>query len=130
MYGGYVLMKAIQHEGQITTITSKGKDGSLRYSVSTQEINDPEMKLGLFALQNQHVQILINPFEGNEANEVLEFKSEVDQKTPSQRLRGCLYVLLEKKLGRKPEHSEWVDYYNKQMDALIEKVKAKFEDYE
>jgi len=52
---------------------------------------------------------------------------ELDRKTKSERLRGVLYVQLHQKLGKKPSEEEWRKYYNKSMEALIERIKTTLE---
>lgn len=45
-----------------------------------------------------------------------------NRRTPSQRLRGALYLRLEQKLGRKPEKTEFATYYLNSMNKIISKI--------
>jgi hypothetical protein len=68
-------------------------------------------------------------FAENEAQEVEipPVDADLESKSKSQRLRNVLYVQLEQKLGRKPKDSEWSEYYQKSMEAIIIKIKNTLE---
>ena len=93
--------------------------------LSSKEIAEVDSHRGSVA-----VLVLTDALVGNSVDlnidDILENLPENDlydnYKTPSQRLRGALYVQLEQKLGRKPEKEEFADYYKRSMDAIISKV--------
>jgi hypothetical protein len=58
----------------------------------------------------------------------LVIDKEMESKTPSQRLRGALYVLLEFKLSHKPTKREFEDFYNDYMEKIITAIKGKIDD--
>lgn len=98
-------------------------DGSVAYRVNTPELSAEE-KAAMFALQNLNVEILINPFDADKV-ELMTIHTEIDQKTPSQRLRGVLYVLWEKR----PEgHKIFDTYYMVKMNGFIEHLKGKIDE--
>jgi len=112
-------MKAITVLLDINRVTLK-KDDSVSFSAETPTLTDEE--LGAFRkLGKVTVRALLEPLEGSD--EVMEVKTERDEKTPSQRLRGVLYRLLELDLGRKPTPTEArMDYENK-MERIIDRLK-------
>lgn len=116
-------MKAIQHKGQISTISAK-VDGSLGYRVNTPELS-PEEKAAFFNLQNVNVEILINPLGEKEAVEIVEVKKELDTKTPSQRLRSVLFILWKQ---NNEGHEIFDTYYEIKINGFIEHLKNKIND--
>lgn len=113
-------MKIIQSQGVITTISSK-QDGSLGLRVATPELSTDEKAL-FMEIQGLNLDITFKPLDF-ETKEIAEVKSEVDRKTPSQRLRSVLYLYWEQE-GRAGDFN---DYYNRNMNKIIESIKAKLE---
>jgi hypothetical protein len=106
----------------IGAITAKAKNQGISFRVTTGELGD-EDKLEFMKLQDQVCDMIITPVD-TEAQTIKEVKSEVDSKPPSQRLRGCLFVLWQ----QKPEgHKVFNTYYENKMEGIIEFLKGKME---
>lgn len=77
--------------------------------------------VALLTITDQHT------LEDIKTDEILENLPENDlydnHKTPSQRLRNVLYVMYEKKLGRKPTNEEFAVEYKNKMEAIISRLK-------
>ena len=79
--------------------------------------------------------VLTDSTVGNEIDvnleEILENQPENDiydnHKTPSQRLRGVLWHNCKQQLGRKPEDTEFADYYKTELEKLINHYKSKLD---
>lgn len=79
--------------------------------------------------------ILTDTLIGNELNldidKILEDPVQRDiydnHKTPSQRLRNTLYVVLKQKLGHKPSDVEFADFYKTEMERVIQHYKNKLD---
>jgi hypothetical protein len=95
-------------------------DGGLRLHVDTQELTASD-KAVLMNLYNQLGYFVFAP-----ANEMITDKDipteqlEPSEKSPSQRLRGVLWILHEKK-GGKPEDFEV--FYRRYLEKIISKLK-------
>lgn len=92
-------------------------DGSLGLRFSTPELQ-PDEKTAFFELLNQNLKVLLQPT--GEVAGLKDVKAEFDNKTPSQRLRACLYVAFQQSGGR----GEFEDFYRKKMEAFIMDVKS------
>ena len=113
-------MKAISHDAVITSIRSR-KDRSISYSVESPELSSQEKAL-FFELQNLNIVITITPKDEPEAPKQ-EIDTDLEQKTPSQRLRNVIYILY-KQSG---ETRDFELYYKNTMEVLIQKLKDKIE---
>ena len=113
-------MKAIKTQATITRISSR-VDGSIGISVSTPELTS-EQKTAFFDLHNKNIDMWIKPLD-EMAQDIEEIKTEVDRKTPSQRLRGVLFMVW-KTEGEKGEFS---DFYTKFMNTMIERLKTRLD---
>lgn len=114
-------MKAIQTELQIKRVSMK-PDGSVSFSAETPELSD-EVLLSFRGLSKTIVNVLLEPQSGS--HEVLKVKERVDGgKTPSQRLRGVLFVRWEQ-LGRPTNDFE--HWYSMAMEKLIDSIKEKLD---
>jgi len=71
-------------------------------------------------MQNQNVEILISPIG---AKEILEVKTDLNQKSQSQRIRATLYILWK----QNPEDLTFEAYYQSKTEKYIEYLKAKIE---
>jgi hypothetical protein len=109
---------AIKHQATISSITAK-VDGSVGYKINTPELNS-EQKTAIFDLQNQNVEVLINPMG---AKEVLEVKTDLNQKSQSKRIRAVLFLLWQ----RDPEGLTFEEYYNEKTEKYIDWLKGKLE---
>lgn len=114
-------MKALQVELQIKRVTMN-EDDSVSFTASTPELQDSELA-EFRKLRKVLVNALLEPQSGSEG--ILEVKEKIDDgKTPSQRLRGILYVWWEQ-LG-KPNQSFNL-FYELKIEKIIESIKSKLD---
>lgn len=113
-------MRAIGHQGVITGIRSKS-DRSLSYTVSTPELSVQEKAL-FMELQGNNCSFLIEPEEIKEV-EPYRVNSDLETKTPSQRLRNTLYVWW----SQQNTSDDFDTFYKNKMETIIESVKRKLE---
>lgn len=121
-------MKAVQFSGVITSIRSK-VDKSLGLSISTPELSVNE-KAEFMSYQGVNSEFFLKPLD-EVPDEEMVVSADLDGKTPSQRLRAVDYVLWTKM----KEAGEYVpenfqEFYNKDLESLIEKRKERIEEYE
>ena len=112
-------MKAITVSAVIGSVRAK-VDRSISFNVSTPELT-PDEKAIFFELQNIAVNLLITP-EGEHVP-LYTVEKELNQKTPSQRLRAVLFVY-----WKQNGAGEFEDFYNHWMETFIDKIKAQLED--
>jgi hypothetical protein len=113
--------KTIQTPAVITSIRSR-QDMSVGFSAETPEYSDEEFA-HFRNLQGKSVKMTIEPTE--EKTEILEIKTELDEKTPGQRLRAVLYRHWEK-FGKERGMDKDV-YYKIQMEKVIDQFKAQLD---
>lgn len=102
-------------------------DGSIRLSLDTQEITDPEKAAGLFMLWGKYGQCLFSLEDITEdtASSLPKAPEKPGkQKSQSQRLRAVLYRLWEAK--GKPGESE--QFYTRMMEQIIGHYKNQIEE--
>ncbi len=109
-------MKAICCEVQLTGCATRS-DGSLSLRFGTPELAVDE-KAAFMELQNHNLKMILQPMTG-EPSELKDIKTEFNTKTPSMRLRACLYVAWEQ--ADKP--GEFEDFYRRKMEFYINDVK-------
>jgi len=112
--------KAIKVEVQFTGFSSRA-DGSLGFRGVTPEMSAEE-KVAMMDLQGLLVDMLAYPKEERDA-EVIEVREGIDCKTPSQRLRGVLFLLYR----QSKETCTFQIFYDRHMEKLITHVKSKLE---
>lgn len=103
----------------ITSIRSK-VDRSIGFSCETPELNNEE-KAEFFGLQGLNLNLTIEPTDTDE-KETMEIKTEMDEKTPSQRLRSVLFLLFKQQGG-----DDFNSFYRKTMERCIEQFKSKLD---
>lgn len=108
--------------GCIVETISTRQDGSLKFSLGTQEI-DPSQAGGLFQLRGKFVKCLvsdngISPLEEKLVDEE-KLKGGKKAKTPGQRLRNVMYRVWEQQ-GITQEFEQW---YAGEMETLIDQYK-------
>ena len=103
-------------------------DGGLKLSVVTRELMPEEMAV-LFELVRKEGYMFFSEREIKiEDLDVPSLDAEFpNAKSPSERLRSCLYVLHEKKGGKKEDFEA---FRIKQMERLIERIKEEIKKYE
>lgn len=92
-------------------------DGSLGLRFSTPELQ-PDEKTAFFELLNQNLKVLLQPT--GEVEGLKDVKAEFDNKTPSQRLRNCIYVWHQQE-GAK---GEFDDFYRRKIEGYIQDIKS------
>ncbi len=116
----------LQLPATIESINSRA-DGTWTLKLGTQEINEEQSKaviklnrkLGWFIFKE-------NPLKESDLVDIPEIEPEFKtDKSPSQRLRGVLYVLWEKKYKAKGD--DFDDFYKKQMEKIITWAKEKID---
>lgn len=113
-------MKAIRTEAQLTSFRSRS-DRSVGFSGVTPEMSSQE-KCALFDLQNCLVEMLIYPKDIKDA-EVVEVRSEMEGKTPAQRLRAIIFI----RWKQQGEKENFEAFYANQMERIIAHIKTKLE---
>lgn len=112
-------MKAIRIQLEINRVSIK-KDDSVSFTCSTPAITDEE--LGVFRdMSKVMVNALLEPIDGSE--DIIEVTTAIDEKSPSQRLRGVLWRLHQ----QNNEGMEWEMFYRVKMERLIDALKAKLD---
>jgi hypothetical protein len=111
-------MKAIEVNAVITGVRSK-VDGSLGVSLGTPELT-PEEKAEFMRLQGMNLIALFTPLDEPQVPKLV-IDSDIEQKTPSQRLRNTLFVLW--KQGGEKEDFEI--FYKNWVEKFIDKIKEK-----
>jgi len=110
------MLKTLQLNAVITGIRSK-VDRSLGLSVSTGELSSDE-KTAFLDLQGQNVLLTIKPTE--EESELLKVDSQLEGKTPSQRLRASMFVLWKSKYQGK--WNDFEAFYRYMMERVIVQI--------
>lgn len=113
-------MKTIKTNAIITSMASR-KDRSVRLSVETPELTDNEFAV-FRSYQGINTIMTIEPLD-YPADEMMEVVNDLDNKTPSQRMRSVLYVIYKSK----PRNEPFPYYYQAVMDKLIDKLKEEIE---
>lgn len=120
-------MKAIEVEGNITRLSSRA-DKSLSFSVSTPELSVEE-RAEFFSYQGVVAKFFIKPLS-EPIDDTIEVKRELDTKTPSQRLRGVLFVWF-KQLSEKNQLAPgtlFEDFYAQRLHTYIESIKSQLDE--
>lgn len=117
-------MKAIVLSAILSGFRSR-KDRSLGFSVSTPELTTVE-KVALMELESINVQLLIEPSDYSVEGK-LEIKSEVETKTPSQRIRAILFCLFKHEIATKqiPAETLFEVFYAQRCDKICSWLKTK-----
>lgn len=114
-------MKAVELNAIITGIRSK-VDRSLGLSISTPELSTNEKAL-FMEMQGLNVRLTVEPVdEPVDSKEVID--TDLDTKTPSQRLRSVLFVLY-KQID--PEQKRFDEFYREYMEKIIDSIKSKLD---
>jgi len=111
--------------GQIETIATR-KDKTIKLSIGTQELSPDDMT-ELFKTNQQFCYIAIKPelFISQELDAIDSLHTEFDaHKTPSQRLRGILYINYQQK---SEGYKDFNSYYLAKMESICEHFKSKLD---
>ena len=103
----------------ILSSASTRADGSVGIRLSTPELK-PEEKTAIFELQGLELTMFLKPADG-QMTDLVEVKSELEEKTPSQRLRAVLFLLWK----QQADAVEFEQFYRQKMNGIIEHLKLK-----
>lgn len=118
-------MKALVTDAIFTSFTSKS-DRSLSARLSTPELSSTE-RAAFMELQNLNVRLLIEP-KDYAADGKTEIKNPIGTKSPSERLRGVLFVLHKQLCQSKKLADATFDmFYVNQMETIINSYKDQLE---
>lgn len=110
----YLQIPAVIHK--VSTLV----DGSVRITADTREMGAEQMA-NLFGLRNQEGWLLFAPSQFSKVPELPDVTPDTTRKSPSQRLRACLFILWQQ--GGKKENFEM--FYLTEIEKIIESVKEK-----
>jgi hypothetical protein len=102
---------------------SRRKDKSVKLSFETRELN-PEETMILMAMEGAEMWLCMAMNE-DEIPDVPEERAEVDEKTPSERLRGVLFVWYKQLTDSQKYVGTFENFKNEKMETIIEGVKKK-----
>ena len=110
--------------GQIESIATR-KDKTLKVTIGTQEMS-PNQASDIFQLNQSfcYIGLKVEPFTQSEEVLIGGLKSEINQRTPSQRLRSIFYKLYEQD---DKGYKDFGTFYASEMEKLIEHYKGKIE---
>jgi hypothetical protein len=114
-------MKAIDLKHSVIERISSRKDHSISFGVSTPELTS-EQAAAFLGLHGANCRMMIQPLD-QEADALVEIKSETEAKTQSQRIRACIFVQW-KQGGKKGDFN---DFYNRETERIIDWLKKKLE---
>jgi len=114
-------MNAISLDAIFSSFGSR-VDGSLSFRGVTPELTTSE-KVTLMELHNRNVKLLIQPMD-EPPELIVEVKSKLGFKTPSQRLRAILFIAFSQ---QKPPDTTFDEFYSRRMDEIIERQKQQLE---
>ena len=118
-------MKAIVTAAIFTSFSSRA-DKSLGFRGVTPELTSTE-KVALIDLQGLNCRILIEPVDYATTGKV-EVKGVLSNKTPSERLRGVLFILWRQQTDKGLLKGKTYDlFYVEQMARITDDIKAQLE---
>jgi isopentenyldiphosphate isomerase len=110
---------------QIESIASR-KDKTVKVTLGTQELT-PQQAAQVFQLNQKFCYVAIKEenFMAEEIDAIENLKTDLEtEKTPSQRLRGILYVNYQ----QKPEgYKDFATYYQAKMERICDHFKSKLD---
>lgn len=109
--------------GQIEAISSR-KDKTIKLTIGTQELN-PNQAAQLFTLTQQfcYLGLKQETFTKEDSDLIDNLKTDLEtQKTPSQRLRGILYLNYQQD---NKGYKDFSTYYQSEMEKICEHYKNK-----
>ncbi len=115
-------MKAIDiAHAEMSSMTSR-RDGAVRFSVITPELS-LEQRATMFGLHGINVRVMIEALDVPTTG-MDEVTTEIDSKTPAQRLRAVIFVHWKAAVER-VEHDDFEGFYRRQMERIITGYKDK-----
>ena len=110
---------------QVESITTR-KDKSVKITIGTQELT-PADAAKIFYLNQQFCYLAIKPepFTREEIGSIDSLKTDLNTaKTPSQRLRGILYLNYQQD---NKGYKDFTTYYSSELDKICEHYKTKLD---
>ncbi len=103
---------------------SRRKDKSVKISLETRELNAEET-LTLMSLEGAEMWLCLAP--NTEQIEIPEEQAELDEKSPSERLKGVLFVLYKQMIAKGQYVGVFENFRREHMEKIIEFVKKKLD---
>jgi hypothetical protein len=103
---------------------SRRKDKSVKLSFESRELTPDEM-LTLMAMEGAEMWVCLAP--NAEEIEIPEERAEVDEKTPSERLRAVLFVWYKQETESGNYVGLFDNFKKEKMEKIIETVKSKLD---
>ena len=117
-------MSAIKCNVILNSVRTR-RDNSLSLSLETPELTDEHM-LVFLKLRNVNLDMTLEILGQTEAP--LEVKSETESKTPSQRIRACLFILWKHETETGQTKDSFNDFYANRCEKIITWLKTKLPD--
>lgn len=114
------MSRKIQTQAQITGVRALS-DRSISLNIHTQEMSDIE-KTVLFGFQGKTGWLLFKEDEVQD-HDIPKQDTDISTKSPSQRLRGVLFVLF----SQSGSTGDFRDFYEKELEKIINHYKNKLE---
>lgn len=116
-------MKSIEVEGVIGRLSSRA-DKSLNFSVHTPELSVEE-RSAFFEFQDVPARFFIKPLT-EAIDGMVDIQKDLLRKTPSQRLRGVLFVWFKQLAAANQIAPDTLfeDFYSQRMNGFVEEVKS------
>lgn len=114
-------MKAFKVSAILENYINK-KDGGLSLRFTTNEVDFEEIR-PIHNAKNMFGELEFRPEMAS--GDVVTIDTDLEPKSKSERLRGVLWRLLEFRLDRKPDSTEFTEFYNKELEKIIEHYKTK-----
>ncbi len=116
-------MKAIDiRHSEMGSVTSR-VDGGVAFRVITPELT-LDQRATLLGLHGKNVRCMLEPIDVPVSG-LDEVKTEMDSKTPAQRLRAVIFVHYKNVSTHTDDFKDFETFYRIQMDRVIEGYKAK-----
>lgn len=102
------------------------QDNSLGLSIETPELTNEAM-LVFLRLRGMNLNMILTPLADTQEVVPLEVKTEVSQRTPSQRIRACLFVLFKSRIdsGKLASDTLFEVFYAQKCEQIINWIKLK-----
>lgn len=114
-------MKAISTDAILSSVSTRA-DKSLGLRFSLPELS-PDEQLAFLQIKGCNLKMILQPVD-EAPDELVTVANDLQQKTPSQRLRGVLYKQFTQQENKT---SDFQGFYNAQMERILEAEKAKLE---
>jgi hypothetical protein len=120
-------MNAVELESIMVGFATK-VDGSISLRFTTQREMSPE-DIKQISQYRSTTGYLLFKADSWQDSEVPKGNTSGENKSPSERLRNCLYKYWETKKSEYKFESDFDAFYKRKMESIITSVKIKFEEY-